>query len=131
MPKGSRPTRLAAHEAAARRAHGTRRLDGRGKPWRSSRWLYCAHDAAWGSPSNSLVNPKTNACALDSQAIAAWYCSRVTTERSAVIGDATLTASGIARLANVGRAAVSNWRRRHADFPTPVGGTPTSPLFDA
>jgi type I restriction-modification system DNA methylase subunit len=55
----------------------------------------------------------------------------VTTERSAVIGDATLTASGIARLANVGRAAVSNWRRRYADFPTPIGGTPTSPSFDA
>ncbi|MEV0609524.1 N-6 DNA methylase [Polymorphospora rubra] len=44
---------------------------------------------------------------------------------------ATLTASGIARLANVGRAAVSNWRRRYADFPTPVGGTPTSPSFNA
>nr|WP_205860938.1 N-6 DNA methylase [Planosporangium flavigriseum] len=34
-------------------------------------------------------------------------------------------------MANVGRAAVSNWRRRYADFPAPVGGTPTSPLFDA
>lgn len=45
--------------------------------------------------------------------------------------EATLTASGIARLANVGRAAVSNWRRRYADFPTPVGGTTTSPYFDA
>ena len=45
--------------------------------------------------------------------------------------ETTLTASGIARLANVGRAAVSNWRRRYADFPTPVGGTPTSPSFDA
>lgn len=50
--------------------------------------------------------------------------------RTAAI-DATLTASGIARLANVGRAAVSNWRRRYADFPAPVGGTPTSPSFDA
>ncbi|NYE50377.1 SAM-dependent methyltransferase [Spinactinospora alkalitolerans] len=36
----------------------------------------------------------------------------------------------IARLAGVGRAAVSNWRRRHADFPQPVGGTDGSPLFD-
>ncbi|GIJ52205.1 type II restriction endonuclease subunit M [Virgisporangium aliadipatigenens] len=45
--------------------------------------------------------------------------------------DATLTASDIARLANVGRAAVSNWRRRHTDFPQPVGGTPASPTFDA
>ncbi|OSP37141.1 SAM-dependent methyltransferase, partial [Streptomyces sp. 13-12-16] len=44
--------------------------------------------------------------------------------------DATeVTAAGIARLAGVGRAAVSNWRRRHTDFPRPVGGTETSPSF--
>ncbi|MDX3851379.1 N-6 DNA methylase [Streptomyces sp. AK02-01A] len=42
---------------------------------------------------------------------------------------AEVTAAGIARLAGVGRAAVSNWRRRHADFPQPVGGTETSPSF--
>ncbi|MFC7220734.1 N-6 DNA methylase [Streptomyces polyrhachis] len=42
----------------------------------------------------------------------------------------TVTAAGIARLAGVGRAAVSNWRRRHTDFPRPVGGTETSPHFD-
>ncbi|MFF9430426.1 N-6 DNA methylase [Streptomyces sp. NPDC014746] len=29
----------------------------------------------------------------------------------------------------MGRAAVSNWRRRHADFPRPVGGTESSPSF--
>src|SRR4051794_35095505 len=40
-----------------------------------------------------------------------------------------VTAAGIARLAGVGRAAVSNWRRRHADFPKPVGGSETSPSF--
>ncbi|WP_229403578.1 HsdM family class I SAM-dependent methyltransferase [Micromonospora okii] len=50
---------------------------------------------------------------------------------TAASSEATLTASGIARLADVGRAAVSNWRRRYADFPAPVGGTPASPLFDA
>ncbi len=55
----------------------------------------------------------------------------MTNELNAAPDAATLTASGIARLANVGRAAVSNWRRRYADFPTPVGGTPTSPSFDA
>lgn len=33
-----------------------------------------------------------------------------------------VTAAEIARLANVGRAAVSNWRRRHPDFPEPVVG---------
>ncbi|MEU1133247.1 N-6 DNA methylase [Streptomyces sp. NPDC005900] len=44
--------------------------------------------------------------------------------------DATeVTAAGIARLTGVGRAAVSNWRRRHGDFPKPVGGTETSPSF--
>ncbi|MEU2998526.1 N-6 DNA methylase [Streptomyces sp. NPDC006995] len=40
-----------------------------------------------------------------------------------------VTAAGIARLAGVGRAAVSNWRRRYADFPQPVGGTGASPSF--
>jgi len=55
----------------------------------------------------------------------------VTSEASTIIGEATLTASGIAKLANVGRAAVSNWRRRYADFPNPVGGTQSSPVFDA
>ncbi|MFB7942970.1 hypothetical protein [Streptomyces sp. NPDC056049] len=34
-----------------------------------------------------------------------------------------------ARIAGVGRAAVVNWRRRHPDFPTPVGGTPVHPTF--
>ena len=43
---------------------------------------------------------------------------------------ATVTASGIASLAGVGRAAVSNWRRRYADFPQPVGGSAASPAFD-
>lgn len=43
--------------------------------------------------------------------------------------EATVTAADIARLANVQRAAVSNWRRRHAGFPPPVGGSAASPLF--
>jgi len=43
--------------------------------------------------------------------------------------DATVNAGDIARLADVGRAAVSNWRRRYEDFPRPVGGTASSPLF--
>ncbi|MGN2640571.1 N-6 DNA methylase [Nocardia takedensis] len=42
---------------------------------------------------------------------------------------ATVTAADIARLTGFGRAAVSNWRRRHPDFPRPVGGTSASPLF--
>ncbi|MFD5769872.1 hypothetical protein ACFWIN_29225 [Streptomyces sp. NPDC127049] len=35
----------------------------------------------------------------------------------------------VARIAGVGRAAVVNWRRRHPDFPEPVGGTPVHPTF--
>lgn len=42
---------------------------------------------------------------------------------------AELTAAEIARLAGVGRAAVSNWRRRYPKFPRPIGGSSTSPTF--
>ncbi|MET8337649.1 N-6 DNA methylase [Streptosporangium canum] len=41
----------------------------------------------------------------------------------------SVTLAEIARIAGVGRAAVSNWRRRHESFPAPVGGTDTSPQF--
>ncbi|HZR49083.1 MAG TPA: N-6 DNA methylase [Streptosporangiaceae bacterium] len=40
-----------------------------------------------------------------------------------------VNAADIARLADVGRSAVSNWRRRYTDFPRPAGGTPAVPLF--
>ncbi|MFD5314704.1 N-6 DNA methylase [Streptomyces ardesiacus] len=40
-----------------------------------------------------------------------------------------VTLAEIARIAGVGRAAVSNWRRRYDSFPSPVGGTDTSPQF--
>jgi SAM-dependent methyltransferase len=43
---------------------------------------------------------------------------------------ATVTAADIARLAGVGRAAVSNWRKRYTTFPAPVGGPAASPQFD-
>src|SRR2546421_10089370 len=43
--------------------------------------------------------------------------------------DISVTLAEIARIAGVGRAAVSNWRRRHNTFPGPVGGTDASPLF--
>ncbi|MDF5759060.1 N-6 DNA methylase [Spongiactinospora sp. TRM90649] len=41
-----------------------------------------------------------------------------------------VTAAEISRLAGVTRATVSNWRRRHADFPPPAAGADTSPLYD-
>ncbi len=40
-----------------------------------------------------------------------------------------VTGAEIARIAGVGRAAVSNWRKRYGDFPPPVGGSTTSPTF--
>jgi hypothetical protein len=46
-----------------------------------------------------------------------------------VTAPVTVTAGDIARMTAVRRAAVSNWRRRHDDFPRPVGGTASSPLF--
>src|SRR5580658_7811402 len=50
--------------------------------------------------------------------------------RSVMPESASLTAADIARLAGVTRATVSNWRRRHADFPRPTGGTDASPAYD-
>lgn len=41
-----------------------------------------------------------------------------------------VTAAEISRLAGVTRATVSNWRRRHADFPAPTGGTESSPGYE-
>lgn len=41
-----------------------------------------------------------------------------------------VTAAEISRLAGVTRATVSNWRRRHPDFPAPRGGSEARPLFE-
>ncbi|WP_433362304.1 N-6 DNA methylase [Streptosporangium sp. CA-115845] len=43
--------------------------------------------------------------------------------------DSLVSAVEIAKLAGVTRAAVSNWRRRHADFPSPAGGGAHNVLF--
>ena len=40
-----------------------------------------------------------------------------------------VSASDIARIAGVRPSAVSNWRRRHGDFPGPIAGTEKSPRF--
>ncbi|WP_144118323.1 N-6 DNA methylase [Catellatospora sichuanensis] len=53
----------------------------------------------------------------------------MTPAETATPDSATVAAYDIARLAGVGKAAVSNWRRRYPDFPKPVGGTATSPLY--
>lgn len=45
-------------------------------------------------------------------------------------GQALVAPSDIADMASVSRGAVSNWRKRADDFPQPVGGTATKPLFD-
>ncbi|MET8648915.1 N-6 DNA methylase [Nocardia aurea] len=40
-----------------------------------------------------------------------------------------VTAAEISRLAGVTRATVSNWRRRHPEFPSPAGGSEARPVF--
>lgn len=43
--------------------------------------------------------------------------------------DALLSPSDIADIVGVNRPVVSNWRKRHADFPSAVAGTEAKPLF--
>ncbi|MCD4532502.1 N-6 DNA methylase [Nocardioides sp. cx-169] len=45
-------------------------------------------------------------------------------------GQALVAPSDIAVMAGVSRGAVSNWRKRSEDFPQPVAGGPTKPLFN-
>lgn len=42
----------------------------------------------------------------------------------------SVTAADIARIAQVSRTMVSNWRRRHEDFPEPIGGSGHRALFN-
>ncbi|MFF1460382.1 N-6 DNA methylase [Streptomyces sp. NPDC058330] len=44
-------------------------------------------------------------------------------------GTVPVSLAEIARIAGVGRAAVSNWRRRHDTFPARIGGTDVKPQF--
>ncbi len=48
----------------------------------------------------------------------------------AVPGRDRVLLAEVARMARVGRAAVVSWRRRHADFLAPTGGTEVHPQFD-
>lgn len=48
---------------------------------------------------------------------------------SAQVADALLSPSDVAELAGVGRSVVSNWRKRHDDFPPAVAGSEAKPLF--
>ncbi|QHY97005.1 putative type I restriction enzymeP M protein [Streptomyces sp. S4.7] len=52
------------------------------------------------------------------------------TQHSQPSSSPQVTAAEISRIAGVTRATVSNWRRRHENFPVPVGGTESSPLYD-
>lgn len=47
-----------------------------------------------------------------------------------MVDEGVLTAEEIARVAGVARGTVSDWRRRHADFPAPVSGTGRGPVFN-
>src|SRR5215831_14093743 len=56
-------------------------------------------------------------------------CDRPSGDHLFMMEETLVAAADIARLAGVGRSAVSNWRRRYAGFPKPVAGTAASPLF--
>ena len=47
-----------------------------------------------------------------------------------MVDEGVLTTEEIARAAGVARGTVSDWRRRHADFPAPVSGTGRGPVFN-
>ena len=47
-----------------------------------------------------------------------------------MVDEGVLTAEEIARVAGVARGTVSNWRRRHAEFPAPVSGTGRGLVFN-
>lgn len=49
---------------------------------------------------------------------------------TSVSPNALVSPSDVADLAGVGRPVVSNWRKRHADFPSAVAGTEAKPLFE-
>src|ERR1700677_1018186 len=89
--------------------------------------------AAAISPAGSLANPGGRGLySHDRSPTSVHTAGHTATCQEASMRDsrATVTASGIASLAGVGRAAVSNWRRRYSGFPQPVGGTAASPAFD-
>jgi type I restriction-modification system DNA methylase subunit/transposase-like protein len=46
------------------------------------------------------------------------------------VGQVEVSAADIARIAGVRPSAVSNWRRRHEDFPSPVNGSDRNPRFE-
>lgn len=49
---------------------------------------------------------------------------------TSVSPNALLSPSDVADLAGVSRPVVSNWRKRHPDFPSAVAGTEVKPLFE-
>ena len=77
-------------------------------PWPS---VYTANGSGYGTEEHSV------------------YRKHMDTRERLTDDEQQVTAADIARLAGVTRAAVSNWRRRHDDFPSPTGGTSSSPLF--
>jgi N-6 DNA Methylase len=69
-------------------------------------------------------------CELDTQPLWLWPYVNGSANVCPVPDETLVGAADVARLAGVGRSAVSNWRRRYAsDFPQPAGGTPAVPLF--
>lgn len=82
----------------------------------------------------SVASPCPAACpGVDWRAVYAAFVGRrspVAALTPVVPGRVRVLLVEVARMARVGRAAVVNWRRWHADFPVPAGGTEVHPQFD-
>src|SRR5699024_8762160 len=78
------------------------------------------------TPRLSVYTANESSCSAEEYSV---YRKHMDTRERLTDDEQQVTAADIARLAGVTRAAVSNWRRRHDDFPSPTGGTSSSPLF--
>lgn len=86
--------------------------------------LYSAEDVAL----LPVTRPSVNWRAV--YAVSAGRRSPLAALSPVVPGQDRVLLAEVARMTRVGRAAVVNWRRRHADFPAPAGGTEVHPQFD-
>ncbi|MFD3558034.1 hypothetical protein ACFWWA_38985 [Streptomyces goshikiensis] len=86
--------------------------------------LYCAEDVAL----LPVVRPLVGRQAV--YAAPAGHRSPLGALDPVVPGRDGVLLGEVARMARVGQAAVANWRCRHVDFPSAVGGTELHPQFD-
>src|SRR5699024_10877889 len=78
------------------------------------------------TPRLSVYTANESSCSAEEYSV---YRKHMDTRERLTDDEQQVTAADIARLAGVTRAAVSNWRRRHDDFPSPTRAPASSPLL--